>query len=126
MITLNAFGLLAAMLMVTGVYGLAAYSVSRRAREISIRMAIGARPRQVLQTVFGRTGMLLGAGSLAGTALGLAGSRVLANVVYQATPNDPVVLTSAAAAMCAIGLGATWLPARRAMHIDPVRALRED
>ena len=125
-IALNAFGILAAMLAATGIYGLAAYSVSRRTREISIRSAIGARPSQILQSVVGRTGVLLTIGSIAGILLGLAASRVLEHVVYQATPHDPVVLVAAIAAMCGIGLGATWLPARRALRIDPVRALRDE
>jgi len=125
-IMLNAFGVLAAMLVLTGVYGVAAYSVTRRAREISIRVAIGGRPAHVLQTVLGRVGGMLLAGCVVGIALGFSASRLLANVVYQATPADPVVLIAAAAVMAAIGLSATWLPARRALHVDPVRALRED
>ena len=125
-IALNAFGVLAAMLAATGIYGLAAYSVSRRTREISIRSAIGARPWQVLRNILGRTGGLLTIGSIAGILLGLAASRVLQHVVYQATPHDPLVLMAAMAVMCGIGLGATWLPARRALRIDPVRALRDE
>jgi predicted permease len=125
-IALGVFGLLAAMLVVIGVYGLAAYSVNSRAREISIRVAIGARPGQVLQVVLGRVGILLLTGSVVGIVLGLAASRVLSSIVYHATPNDPIVLLAAALAMCAIGLAASWLPAKRALALDPVRALRED
>ena len=125
-IALSAFGMMAVMLAATGIYGLAAYSVSRRTREISIRSAIGARPSQILQSIIGRTGVLLAVGSIAGILLGLAASRVLEHVVYQATSHDPIVLVAAIAVMCGIGLGATWLPARRALHIDPVRALRDE
>ncbi len=125
-LVLNAFSVLGTMLALTGVYGVAAYSVSRRAREISIRVAVGARPAQILRTVLGRTGGLLLAGCAVGIGLGLTASRPLANVVYQASSTDPIVLTAAVAVMIAIGVSATWLPARRALRIDPVRALRED
>lgn len=125
-IALSAFAILAVMLVITGVYGLAAYSVSSRTREISIRVAIGAKPRQVLQTVLGRASTLLLAGSVVGIIVGLGASRILSSVVYQATPHDPVVLVGVVFAMLAIGVGASWMPARRALTIDPVRALRED
>ena len=125
-IALNAFGILAVLLAATGIYGLTAYSVSRRTREISIRSAVGARPSQILRNILGRTGVLLTIGSIAGVLLGLAASRVLQHVVYQATPRDPATLAAAIAVMCGIGLGATWLPARRALRVDPVRALRDE
>jgi predicted permease len=125
-IALNAFAALAAVLIATGVYGLAAYSVARRSREISIRVAVGARPIQVLKAVLGRTGTLMMVGASAGVALGVAASKVLSSVVYQASSSDPFVLLSAAVAITAIALAATWVPARRALRIDPVRALRED
>ena len=125
-ITLNAFAALAAVLIATGVYGLAAYSVAKRAREISIRVAVGARPAQVLGTVLGRTGTLMLIGAAVGTVLGVAASKLLSTVVYQASSSDPFVLLSAGVAITMIALGATWLPARRALRIDPVRALREE
>lgn len=83
-----------------------------------------ARPSQILRHIFGRTGGLLTIGSVGGILLGLA-SRVLEHVVYQATPHDPVVLMAAMTVMCGIRLGASWPPARRALQIDPVRALRD-
>ncbi len=125
-ITLNAFAALAAVLIATGVYGLAAYSVAKRAREISIRVAVGARPAQVLGTVLGRTGTLMLIGAAVGIVLGVAASKLLSTVVYQASSSDPWVLLSAGVAITTIALGATWLPARRALRIDPVRALREE
>jgi ABC-type antimicrobial peptide transport system permease subunit len=100
--------------------------VARRSREISIRVAVGARPVQVLKAVLGRTGTLMMVGASAGVALGVAASKVLSSVVYQASSSDPFVLLSAAVAITAIALAATWVPARRALRIDPVRALRED
>jgi macrolide transport system ATP-binding/permease protein len=125
-LALGVFGLLAIMLAATGIYGLAAYSVSRRVREIGIRVAVGARPRQVLRFVLGRTILLLAVGSVVGLALGLAASRVLASVVYLASPRDPFVLPATAFTMVLIGLGAALPPARRALDIDPVRALRQE
>jgi len=124
-IALGAFGVLALMLAITGIYGLAAYTVSRRVREIGIRMAIGARPAQVLRLVFARTGVLVAAGALAGLVLGVAGAGVLASVVYQASSRDPLVIGAAVLAIGLAGLGAVSGPARRALRIDPVEALRD-
>jgi ABC-type antimicrobial peptide transport system permease subunit len=91
-VALGAFGVLALMLSITGIYGLAAYTVSRRVREIGIRVAIGARPAQVLRLIFARTGVLVAIGAAAGLALGMAGANVLASIVYQASSRDPVVI----------------------------------
>jgi len=90
-IALSAFGLLAVMLAVTGIYGLAAYSVSRRVREIGIRIAVGAQPWHVLQFVLGRTSLLLSIGLCVGLALSLAASQLLSSIVYQASSRDPLV-----------------------------------
>ncbi len=125
-LALGAFGILAMMLAVTGIYGLAAYSVSRRVREIGIRVAVGARPWQVLRFVLGRTATLLAIGSSAGLLLSLAAGGVLAKIVYQASAGDPVVLSAVAGIMLAIGIAAACGPARRAVSIDPLRALRQD
>ena len=125
-ITLGAFGVLALMLAITGIYGLSAYTVSRRAREIGIRIAIGARPAQVLGSVFGRIGKLVAAGAIAGLALGFAGARVLARIVYQASSRDPVVIVAAVFSIAAVALAAAFGPARRAMRVDPVQSLRHE
>jgi len=125
-VALGAFGVLALMLSITGIYGLAAYTVSRRVREIGIRMAIGARPAQVLRLIFARTGVLVAAGAAAGLALGVAGANVLASIVYQASSRDPVVIGAAVLAISGVGLAAAWGPARRALRIDPVHALRHE
>jgi ABC-type antimicrobial peptide transport system permease subunit len=114
------------MLSITGIYGLSAYTVSRRSREIGIRMAIGARPAQVLASVFGRIGTLITAGALVGLALGIAAAGVLASVVYQASPRDPIVIGAAVLSISLVAFAAAYGPARRAMRIDPVRALRQD
>jgi len=125
-IALGAFGILAIMLSITGIYGLSAYTVSRRGREIGIRMAIGARPTQVLRSVFGRIGTLVTAGALAGLALGVAGARVLAGVVYQASSRDPVVIAAAVLSIAFVALAAALGPARRALNVDPVQSLRHE
>jgi predicted permease len=125
-VALGAFGVLALMLSVTGIYGLAAYTVSRRVREIGIRVAIGARPAQVLRLIFARTGVLVAAGAATGLALGMAGANVLASIVYQASSRDPVVIAAAVLSIAAVGLAAAIGPARRALRIDPVQALRHD
>ena len=125
-ITLGAFGVLALMLAITGIYGLAAYTVSRRAREIGIRVAVGARPSQVLWAVFNRIGKLAAAGALVGLALGIGGAGVLASIVYQATSRDPVVIGAAVLSIVLVALVAALGPARRAIRVDPVRSLRCD
>jgi predicted permease len=125
-IALGAFGLLAIMLSVTGIYGLAAYTVSRRAREIGIRLAVGAGPAHVLRLVFGRTGTLVLSGAAAGLVLGAAGAKLMASIVYQASSRDPVVLIAGVLLIAFIGLVAAYGPARRALRIDPAEALRAD
>ncbi|MGO8819420.1 MAG: ADOP family duplicated permease [Terriglobia bacterium] len=122
-VALSAFGLLALMLAATGIYGLVAYAVSRRVREIGIRMALGARPAQVLRLVLGKMMALLAVGSALGLGLALVAGQVLASIVYEASPRDPVVLAGVAGLMCLLGLFASWLPGRRALGIEPKTAL---
>lgn len=123
---LGVMGLLAAMLAATGVFGLAMCSVSKRIREFGIRVARGARTAQVMRAALGRPLILLLAGSLAGLLLGVLASRLLAQIVYEATPRDPVVFVGVTATMTLLGLLATWIPARRALEIDPAGLLREE
>jgi ABC-type antimicrobial peptide transport system permease subunit len=125
-VALGVLGLMAAMLSVTGIFGLAAYSVSKRMKELGIRIALGAKRKEVLQAALGRAFKLLAMGSAAGLVLGLLASRVLAAIVYQATPRDPFVLGGVVLAMFFLGLLATWIPARRALSIDPLALLREE
>jgi predicted permease len=125
-VSLGVLGLMGAMLAVTGIFGIAAYSVSRRMRELGIRIALGAQDKEVLQAALGRALKLLAVGSVAGMLLGILASRVLALIVYEATPRDPLVLAGVVVSMSALGLAATWIPARRAMSVDPVRLLREE
>jgi predicted permease len=125
-VTLGVLGLIAAILAVTGIFGLAAFSVSKRKKDLGIRIALGAQRREVLEAALGRALKLLAFGSGAGLLLGILASRVLAAIVYQATPRDPVVLAGVVLAMLSLGLVATWIPARRALSIDPVTLLREE
>jgi len=125
-VALGVLGVMAAMLSITGIFGLAAYSVSRRMKELGIRIALGAQRKEVLRAALARPLQLLVAGSVAGLVLGILASRVLAMVVYQATPRDPIVLTGAVFAMLLLGVLATWIPARRALSIDPLVLLREE
>ena len=125
-ISLGVLGLMGAMLSITGIFGTAAYSVSKRLKELGIRLAIGAQPKEVLQAALGRAFKLLAFGSVAGLLLGILASRVLASIVYQATPRDPLVLAGVVLAMALVGLLATWLPAQRALSLDPLTLLREE
>jgi predicted permease len=125
-VALGVLGGMGAMLSITGIFGMAAYSVSKRLKELGIRMALGAKRREVLRAALGRAVRLLAAGSIAGLLLGVLASRVLAFIVYGATPRDPVVLAGVVAAMALLGLVATWLPAQRALSVDPMALLREE
>ena len=89
-------------------------------------MALGAQRKEVLQVALGRAFKLLAFGSVAGLLFGILAGRVLAFIVYQATPRDPLVLGGAVLAMLLLGLVATWIPAQRALSIDPMRLLREE
>lgn len=125
-VALGVLGLLGAILSITGIFGMAAYSVSKRLRELGIRMALGAQHKEILQAALGRALKLLAFGSAAGLLLGILASRVLASIVYQATPRDPLVLAGVVLAMGLVGLLATWIPAQRAVSIDPMILLREE
>jgi ABC-type antimicrobial peptide transport system permease subunit len=125
-LSLGVLGTMGALLSITGVFGLAAYSVSKRLRELGIRMALGAQRKEVLRAALGRAFKLLAYGSAAGLLLGILASRVLAFIVYQASPRDPLVLIGTVLAMSLLGLVATWIPAQRALSIDPATLLREE
>ena len=89
-------------------------------------MALGAQRKEVLKAALGRAVKLLAFGSTVGLFLGILASRVLAAIVYQATPRDPMVLAGVVLAMAMLGLVATWIPAQRALSIDPAILLREE
>jgi ABC-type antimicrobial peptide transport system permease subunit len=117
---------LAAMLAVTGIFGMAAYSVSRRMKELGIRMALGARRSHVMSAAVGRPIVLLGIGSVVGLLSGVFASRFLGQIVYQANPRDPVVLMGAVLTMALLGIAASAIPARRALGVDPSKLMREE
>ena len=123
---LGAFGVLALILAATGIYGVMAYAISRRTREIGIRMAIGASQGQVLAIVARRALLLIGSGTVAGLAMALAAGRFLEQILYGVEPTDPLTLAIVLLLMVAIATLACWIPARRAIRINPVTALRQE
>ncbi|HLJ49896.1 MAG TPA: ABC transporter permease [Bryobacteraceae bacterium] len=125
-VALGVLGLLGAMLAVTGIFGMASYTVSKRLRELGIRMALGARRKQLLRAALWRAFVLLSLGSAAGLLLGVLATRVLSHIVYQASPNDPLVLGGVVLTMLVLGLAAAWIPAQKALAVDPMILLRQD
>jgi hypothetical protein len=124
--SLGVMGLLAAMLAVTGVFGMAAYNVSRHMKELGIRMALGARTTHVMSRAVGRPILLLAVGSLVGLLLGVFAGRLLGQIVYQANPRDPVIVVSAVLTMILLGIAASAIPAMRALAVDPSKLMREE
>ncbi len=125
-VSLGILGGLGAMLAVTGVFGLASYSVAKRMREFGIRIALGAQRREVLQAALGKALRLLAFGSGAGLLLGILASKGLAFIAYQGASGDPLVLAGVVGVMILLGLLATFVPAFRALAADPLLLLREE
>ncbi|MBA2243147.1 MAG: permease, partial [Chthoniobacterales bacterium] len=123
---LGVMGLLAVMLAVTGIFGMAAYNVSRRMKELGIRVALGARTKHVMSAAVGRPIVLLGIGSFVGLLSCFFASRLLGQIVYQANPRDPVVVVGAVLTMALLGIAASAIPALRALAIDPSKLMREE
>ena len=121
---LSAFALIAVLLAAIGTYGVLAYDVAERSREIALRMALGASPRDVTRMVMRRTGVL----ALSGVAVGVAGSVALTGVLtkwlYQVQPTDPATLVMVVVAIMVVALAAGLLPARRATRAHPLLSLR--
>jgi len=122
----GSLGIVGLLLAALGVYGVTAYSVSRRTREIGIRIALGAGRGEVLRMVLRQGAVLAGAGIVMGLAAALAASRLIASLLYGIGPADPFTYATAATVFAAMTLAATWVPARRAAAIDPMRALRDE
>jgi predicted permease len=125
-LSVGVMGLLAVMLALTGIFGIATYNVSHRMKELGIRVALGARTRYVLSAAVGRPIVALGAGSLVGLLAAVFASRLLGKIVYQANPLDPVVLAGAVLTMALLGIVASATPALRALAVDPSRLMREE
>ncbi len=123
---LGSFGFLAVALATIGVYGAMSYAVARRTREIGIRVAIGAKPRDILNLVLRRTVVIVGIGMVAGLVAAFATGHFFAAVLYGVSPRDPVTYLAAVALMSLVAIAACVFPTRRALTIDPVRALREE
>lgn len=122
----SGFGLLALALASVGVYGIMAYSVAQRTNEIGIRLALGALPRQVLGMILREATWISLGGVAAGLIAALLLARLVKSMLYGLQPADPVSLISGATLLIAVGLAASWLPARRAASVQPVEALRHE
>jgi ABC-type antimicrobial peptide transport system permease subunit len=126
MALLGAFAGLALVLSGVGLYGVIAYSVTQRTREIGVRIALGAEPASVRRLVVAGGLRLTALGIAIGLAAAAVSTRVLAHLLYGVTPADPVTYATIAAIVVAIALAASYVPAGRAMRIDPTEALRAD
>jgi putative ABC transport system permease protein len=122
---LGVFAVVALCLSVVGLYGVLAYSVARRQREIGVRTALGAQPRDVLRLVLGQGMRLTALGILLGIAAAFWSTRWLSSLLFEVTPVDPPTFSAVSILLLAVAFIACWIPARRATRIDPLRALRE-
>jgi len=118
------FGLLALVLACIGLYGLLSYEVSRRTREIGIRMAVGAQSHNVVRLVLAKALALIFAGAVAGIAAALGVTRLLTSFLFGVKAGDPITLASVLVLLAAVALAACYIPARRATKVDPLVALR--
>jgi putative ABC transport system permease protein len=126
MVLLGLFAGLALVLAAVGIYGVTAYSVAQRTREMGLRMALGAGRRTVLALVLREAGSLALAGLAAGLVLAFAATRVMASLLFGVGATDPITFGSVAAALALVSLFAAWVPGRRATQVDPMVALRAD
>jgi len=120
----GSLGLLGLLLAVVGVYGVVAYSVGQRTHEIGIRMAIGAQPPNILRMIVGQGLALVGIGLGIGLAMSLGFTRLVRNLLFQVGGTDPLTFVLVSLLLTGVALGACYIPARRATHVDPLVALR--
>ena len=123
---LSSFAALALLLTGIGIFGVMAQAVAQRTPEIGIRMALGAQPRDVLRLVVGRAALLTLMGVAAGTSAALALTRVVASLLYEVEPHDPLTFAGVGMLLATVALAACYLPARRATRVDAVVALRAE
>ena len=126
MVLLVAFGALAVILAAVGIYGVLAFSIAQRSREIGTRMALGANPRQILNMVLGQGMTLTAAGVVLGIVAALALGRLLASMLFGVAAYDPATFATVCALLLAVTLLACGAPARRATRVDPIEALRDE
>jgi predicted permease len=126
MVLLGAFAAMAVFLAALGIFGVLSYSVVQRSREIGIRVALGAHPRDVLRMVLGHAASLALVGVLAGLVGAVALSRAIGSLLFELSPTDPLTLGSMAVLLASVALLASYLPARRATRLDPLIALRSE
>jgi putative ABC transport system permease protein len=118
------FATVALILAAVGLYGVTAYSVAQRTRELGIRLALGAGPGDVLRTVLGQGARLVLVGIAIGTVVSLALTRMMASLLFGVGARDPITFAAVSVLLAAVSLVACYIPARRAMRVDPVVALR--
>jgi putative ABC transport system permease protein len=126
LLLLGSFASVALALAAVGIYGVMSYSVAQRQNEIGIRMALGARPANVLRLVMGEAMGVAAAGAAAGLAAALALTRLMSGLLYGVAATDPATFAGVGAVLIAVALAATYIPARRAVGVDPLRALRSE
>jgi putative ABC transport system permease protein len=124
MLLLGAFAISALLLAVVGIYGVVSYTVTERTRELGVRMALGADAATTLRLVLGKSMLLVGGGTVAGLIASIAITRVIAGLLYDVSPLDPIVFVGVSCVLAAAGFVASLVPARRATRVDPIVALR--
>jgi putative ABC transport system permease protein len=125
-VVLGAFAGVALVLSVVGLYGVVAYLVGRRTQEIGVRMALGARPSDILRSILGEGGTLAAIGIAFGITVSLGVTRLIQHLLFDVSPTDPLTFTSVALLLLLVTLGACYIPARRAMRVNPMVALRAE
>jgi putative ABC transport system permease protein len=126
LVLLSSFAAVGLLLAAIGIYGVISYSVGQRTQEIGLRMALGALPRDIRRAVVGEAVLLSGIGLAIGVAGALAVTRVMRSMLFEVSPSDPASFGVTVAVLAATAVAAAWVPARRAMRVDPMVALRAE